>query len=166
MLPDHDQCCIYFPTVLHGLLGKGNSLNTEYTQCKALGQALVTKTASKVKRKLADFDGDGKVDLVLVTHAAEDTKVGGGSWLYTPKHEAAAVARKLVTDIGADNLGKVNLWLWVCQASISGVGTAFRAAIPSGTVETIYAPSQDIAGVALFLRHDTVAGSDSFVRVR
>src|SRR5690242_12084894 len=43
MLPNHDQCCVYFPTVLHGLLGRGNSLYTEYKQSKALGEALVTK---------------------------------------------------------------------------------------------------------------------------
>jgi hypothetical protein len=166
MLPDHDQCCIYFPTIVHGILGKGNSLNTEYTQCKAEGQALVTKTPSKVKTLLDDFDGEGKVDLILVTHAADDTKVGGGSWLYTPKHEAAAVAEKLVDDVGADSLKNANIWLWICQASVSGVGDAFRRTIPTGTVNTIYAPSQDIAGVTMFLRHNNVAGSDSFVRVR
>src|SRR5690348_17589014 len=96
MLPDHDHCCVYFPTVLHGLLGRGNSLYTEYKQSKALGEALVTKTASKVKKSLADFDGKGKVDLILVTHAAGESKVGGGSWLYTPTTEAATIAQDLV----------------------------------------------------------------------
>ena len=166
MLPNHDQCCIYFPTVLHGPLGKGNTLNTEYTQCKALGEALVTKTAKKVKDNLASFSGKGKVDLVLVTHAAEDTKVGGGSWLYTPKHEASALAQRILSDIGEDNLKKVNIWLWVCQAGMSGVGAAFRTAISKETVKKIYAPHQDIAGVGLFLKHLDVGGSESFAEVR
>jgi hypothetical protein len=166
MLPNHDQCCIYFPTILHGPLGKGNSLNTEYTQCKALGEAMVTKTANKVKERLADFDRKGKVDLILVTHGGDDTKVGGGSWLYTPKHEASALAQRIVNDVGADNLKKVNLWLWVCQAGMNGVGSAFRTTIAASTVKKIYAPSKDIEGIGLFLKHNDVPGSESFTEMR
>lgn len=166
MLPDHTNCCIYFPTILHGPLGRGNSLNTEYTQCKGMGVAMVTKTAKKVKDSLAGHEGKGKVDLVLVTHAADATKVGGGSWLYTPTHEASALATRIVADIGEDNLKKVNLWLWVCQAGVSGVGQAFRTAIPASTVKKIYAPHQDIAGVTMFLKHSEVKGSESFALMK
>ena len=169
MLPDHDNCLIYFPTILHYGFGKGNSLNTEYTQCKKLKQALVTKTATKVKDRLAasDVDDDEKVDLVLVTHgSADSTKIGGGSWLYTPVHEAQAVAKKLVADIGGDNLEKTNIWLWICQAGMSGSGAAFRREIPTSTVKKVYAPGKDIEGVGLFLQHLNVPGSDSFTLMR
>ena len=166
MLPNHDQCCVYFPTVLHGLLGRGNSLYTEYKQSKALGESLVTKTASKVKKSLADFDGKGKVDLILVTHAAGDTKVGGGSWLYTPTTEAATIAQDLVRDVGVNNLKKTNIWLWVCEAAVSGAGLAFRNAIPTATVGKVFAPSENIEAIGLFLKHYKVGGADSFTVIR
>jgi len=164
MLPNHNSCCIYFPTIVHGPLGKANSLNTEYAQSKKSGLAMVTKTAAKVTKALEAHSGRQKIDLVIVTHGSDDSsRVGGGSWQYTPVHEAADVAANLVSSIGAANLEKTNLWLWICYAGMNGAGAAFRQTIPGGTIRNIYAPTGTIAGIGLFLEHNNVPGSENFV---
>lgn len=120
----------------------------------------ISKVKTLLDKKQDDDDDDDEhtaVDLLIVAHGAEtnDTAFYGSSGCCTGPSRKSLNEIVLLLKSGLSTsliLQKIKgIYLWVCCAGMSGLGTAFKGAIRDSGVP-VYATNEDIGGVAVWNR--------------